>query len=293
MWHAFETRVPGKWVLAGEHSVLRGSTAVAMPHPEFGLTLRYEPGTFQLEILPEKARPVVLELLNSIKDDLESKDRSFTLPSGRISVESSIPNGAGLGSSAALCVAIARWLRESLGFADSELFEFARSLEHRFHGRSSGMDIAVASQGCPISFAMNRGAEALKIKKIPNFTFHDTGLRARTSDCVIKVEVFREETPFLGMKADEAMGVAARKAIEGLVAYDVGNTEAGLDLIAYAIKQAQECFYTWQLVPEQGKRLEESLLRQGALACKMTGAGGGGFIVALWPDGVRPEEIVT
>ena len=37
----FSTRIPGKWVLAGEHSVLRGASAIALPHPEFSLAFDF------------------------------------------------------------------------------------------------------------------------------------------------------------------------------------------------------------------------------------------------------------
>jgi mevalonate kinase len=55
-----------------------------------------------------------------------------------------------------------------------------------------------------------------------------------------------------------------------------------LALIARSMKRAQECFATWQLIPGDAYRLAQDLERQGALAVKITGAGGGGFLVALW-----------
>jgi mevalonate kinase len=96
--------------------------------------------------------------------------------------------------------------------------------------------------------------------------------------------MLREESPHLGMEIDEKMGHSARSAMEGLVCFDQGQTEAGLQKIAQGMHLAQECFYSWMLVPGEAHRIEESLLAQGALAVKMTGAGGGGFVVALWKD---------
>lgn len=286
----FQTRVPGKWVLAGEHSVLKGATAIALPHPDFFLELRYFAGDQELQVEPASAQTVILELLQALRDEWNQDSRSFPSPRGLLQIESSIPIGAGLGSSAALCVAVARWLSGPLGISGGELFEFARKLEHRFHGRSSGMDVAVTLAAEAVSFVMNRGAEPLRIRRIPKFTFHDTGLRARTSECVMRVERHREESPLVAMKADDRMGAAARAAMEGLVRYDSGSSpEAALAQIASAMKMAQECYYQWELVPGEAKRLEERLLQQGALATKLTGAGGGGFVVALWPDASTQE----
>lgn len=285
-WPTFKTRVPGKWVLAGEHSVLRGATAVALPHPEVGLTLSFDPNkkNSALVVDPVSAEPLIRELLNSVTDSLTEKNQSFGWPSGTLKIESEIPIGAGLGSSAALCVALTRWMAGPLAIGESAWIDFATSLEHRFHGRSSGMDVAVIAVAEPISFVMGQGTKSLGVKRLPKFTFHDTGLRSRTSDCVLKVEKFREDVPALAVKVDEAMGAASRMAMEGLVRFDSGSGPAGIKLIQQAMMSARECFYSWELVPGEARRLEEKLLREGALAVKLTGAGGGGVLVALWED---------
>lgn len=279
----FEARIPGKWVLTGEHAVLQGMTAVALPHPSFFLTLRFKPKSGQkLKVMPAEVESEILELIRAIADSRE--EQNFSEPEGELDILSSIPLGAGLGSSAALCVAITQWLSPTLKIKPEDFFEFATQLEHRFHGKSSGMDVAVILANEPVSFVRGRGAIPLGIKRIPKFTFHDTGLRARTSDCVIKVESFREENRTLALKVDEAMGQASRLSMEGLFAFDSGEVKTGLELLAKAMKQAQECFYTWELVPGEAKRIQDQLYRQGALGVKLTGAGGGGMLVALWPD---------
>jgi mevalonate kinase len=284
-WRRIQTEVPAKWVLAGEHSVLRGGTAIALPHPELKLKLTFEPdSSSRLTIIPEEASKPVLELLHSVADQRSDEGLSFPMPGGTLRIESTIPVGAGLGSSAAISVAIARFLTEPLGLDRDALFDFAKNLEHRFHGRSSGMDVAVALVGKPVSFVMESGYRALQLKRIPHFTFHDTGLRARTTECVYRVEKQREESPHLLMEIDEKMGHAVRASMEGLVNFDQGQAAPGLQRIAQGMKLAQECFYSWMLVPGEARRIEESLLAQGALGVKMTGAGGGGYIVALWKD---------
>lgn len=282
----FQIQVPAKWILAGEHAVLRGATAVALPHPEMQLEIRFDPqgSCGGLKVSPQEGSQEILDLISAIRDRWESEDRVFPKLEGHLEVKSSIPIGAGLGSSAALCVAISRWLSEPLGISKKDLFEFAIQLEHRFHGRSSGLDIAVISAREPISFVANRGARPLGIRKIPRFTFHDTELRARTSECVIRVEKLREEDPALAMRLDEAMSAASRFALEGLVLYDSGSQTQGLEQVKRGMMQAQECFRSWQLVPGAAHRMERKLLAEGALAVKLTGAGGGGFLVALWVD---------
>jgi mevalonate kinase len=238
----------------------------------------------EFSVEPAEAQPLIKDLLLSIAEDWESEGHSFRYPKGRLTIESTIPIGAGLGSSAALCVALTQWLAEPLSISADRVTEFATRLEHRFHGRSSGMDVAVIASREPISFVMGRGPKTIGVKKLPLFTFHDTGLRCRTSECVVRVEKFREDFPTLGMEVDEAMSAASRIAMEGLVLYDSGQTDRGIAQVQKAIMQARECFYAWELVPGEAKGLEDSLLKQGALAVKLTGAGGGGMVVALWPS---------
>lgn len=287
MWASYEVKVPGKWVLTGEHAVLRGAMAVALPHPQFGLTLRFQPQVWpdpadraekeRPLVVPQKATEVVHGILDSILPEL------LELPGGSLEIESSIPIGAGLGSSAALCVAITRWVSERLALQPSQMIEFATRLEHRFHGKSSGMDIAVICAEQPVSFEMGKAPVPLGIRRVPNFTFHDTGLRSRTADCVQKVEALYETDPELGARTDAAMNQASILAREGLSRFDQGDRSA-IKLIADAMEQADRCFKAWGLFPEEASSLSRQLRQQGALATKLTGAGGGGMMVALWPD---------
>lgn len=294
MWETFETSVPGKWVLAGEHSVLKGAAAVALPHPQFKLRLSFQStqsGEFKVEapVSPLTVQGIVNDVL---EDWREGQGRSVRAPSGILKIESSIPIGAGLGSSAALCVALARWFSGPLEITGTDAqFALARELENRFHGKSSGMDIATVLACEAISFSIAKGATPLGIRKLPGFTFHDTELRSRTSGCVMQVENLRERNPVLGHELDEKMGEASRWGLEGLVRYhqiasgqSASPVGESLSRIALAMKQAQDCLRAWGLVPEAVSQREKALYERGALGVKLTGSGLGGFLVALWSD---------
>ncbi len=295
MWSWFRTIAPGKWVWSGEHSVLRGATAIAFPHPEFALSLQFVPDVGEsagrndfsgLRIEPESARSVVEDLLRAIQDEQHSEGREFRFPVGKLTLDSSIPTGAGFGSSAAFCVAMARWLAEPLSMPEAGLLEFATHLEHRFHGKSSGMDVAVSAVAKPLSFVRGRGPTLIRVPRFPKVTFHDTGLRSSTSECIRRVESLMEEDPVAGIRADEYMARASRLTLETLPQLEgQGPLPAKtLSILGDALKQAHESFLIWRLVPAQAQRQVEDLLRQGALGAKLTGAGGGGFVIALWPE---------
>jgi mevalonate kinase len=265
IWSRFETTVPGKWVLAGEHSVLRGATAVALPHPELSLSLRFEPSMgHRLVVVPESAQPIVMAILDSL--------RALPSLSGTLWIESTIPVGAGLGSSAALCVALTQWLAEPLGIPRGDWIPFATRLEDRFHGESSGMDVAVIAAGKPVAFTRGQPVKPLEITRLPRFT----------SDCVAQVEVFRASHIGEAAQLDEQMAAASLEAIQGLQLYNTGRSPTALEHIARAMLKAQDCFFGWRLVPDEAIKLQRSLRDQGALASKLTGAGGGGMVVALW-----------
>jgi mevalonate kinase len=144
------------------------------------------------------------------------------------------------------------------------------------------MDVAVILAAEPVSFRMGEGARPLRIRKIPRFTFHDTGVRAMTRDCIEKVQAFRAESPQFSAEVDRRMSAASLKALEALQAYDSGQDGLALPALASAVAQAHSCFEAWGLVPSQAGEIIQDLKSKGALACKLTGAGGGGMVVALW-----------
>ncbi len=279
-WSPYETYVPAKWVLAGEHTVLRGGMSVALPYPELGLRLTFEPresGGLQIE--PSSIEPTLRRLLQSLQQLQPAQ------PQGRLKIESSIPVGAGLGSSAALCVALTRWFLDPWEASSQEICAKATHLEDFFHGTSSGMDVAVTHLARPILFDLSRGALPLGLeRKLPSFTFHDSGLRTSTRECVEKVARWREADPHQARIFDDQMRTAAADACEGLKRYDGGHAESGLQLIAQAMSHAQGCFEAWGLLPESVALLASKLKAQGARGVKLTGAGAGGMLVALWGD---------
>ncbi len=263
MTSSFSVTVPGKWVLTGEHSVLRGKRAIAFPHPEFHLTFRYHSSDFR-EIQPYAANESLGALLDSL-----------SISTGVFQLESSIPIQAGLGSSAAICVAIAQWRVAQGMLKKSEIFDFAKNLEDLFHGKSSGMDISVIAQDVPICFSIEKGGNPLSLSWKPKWTFHDTGLRSPTKECVHQVNEWVESNPHQATILDQQMENATEMALDSLQS---GNLEKLRD----SMKHAQEVFYAWGLISYEIEQLEKKLYEQGALAVKLTGAGKGGFLVALW-----------
>lgn len=249
----------GKCILTGEHAVIRGMPAVVIPLKSRSLSLEWGdvvPHNSDLQKHFEKTLQVALEKIN--------KKTNFSFR-----VSSDIPSRAGLGSSAALSVAITRFLEcEKLAsFSKEDQFRFALELENIFHGTSSGIDVAAVLSESPIRFQKGR-AEPIGNWQ-PNLFLSDTGLRSATKACVEKVVALKR--PDL----DDQMGDASSKAMNAF--HEKNNSN-----LALAIKGARDVFAGWNLIPDSVKKQEEELYELGALAVKPTGSGDGGFLLSLW-----------
>ena len=140
----FQTRAHAKWILAGEHAVLRQSPALVFPVPNKYVELSYQAA--EDELTADFSAPYGETLLLFFWGVLEEGLRLLGLKQdqlkGKFFLENNIPMGAGMGFSAALCVAVARWFAFKKWISIDELFDCARKLENSFHGKSSGVDIA-------------------------------------------------------------------------------------------------------------------------------------------------------
>jgi len=289
----FSVSVPSKWVFAGEHAVLRGGKALAIPHDEFNLEWRFaRSNNSDLVISRNPFRDQLLALLKRgglwIEEHLQIEVPPIF---GEISVESTIPLGAGLGSSAALCVAAAEFLLWQSSQKDNQntfvqnrhiLPKLATALEDLFHGKSSGMDVNVIVEGRPILFSMEQKVEKrLEMIHLPRFKLFDTGFRATTKLCISRVEDWRKTHSF-PEELDARMSQAACLAVDSL--RQEVSADKRLELCAHALSEAQGCFEAWGLVTPELLEQKKALLTQGALSAKLTGAGLGGFWVTLWKD---------
>lgn len=263
------TRCFGKCILLGEHSVVRGQPAVVLPLSSRSLSLTWENrgGADGVEADAGDFAPAFRAALAEAL-----RLANVTLPAGtwHFTLSSDIPARAGMGSSAALSVAIARFFAE-LGFLGGDLFPFALSLENLFHGKSSGIDVAAVLHGQPIRFQAGV-ATPLPMAWRPHLFLSDTGLRSSTKACVEKVIALNR--PDL----DERHGRAADLGIRALAA------PYGQELLVEAMNEGLSCFREWDLVPALVEAQIEGLRKAGALAVKPTGSGNGGYLLSLWPE---------
>jgi mevalonate kinase len=278
---SFSTRTYGKWILAGEHAVLRGSPALAFPLIGRSLQLGYEPHSKALDVQfrGEHGTDYKLLFYGVIENALSQLKISQPL-TGTFTVDSSLPVGTGLGASAALCGAVARWCEGQGWVAPGELYEFARRLEDLFHGESSGVDLAVSLGGRGVRFVRNGEQKVIQNVWSPKLYLSYCGQRGMTSECVAKVKQLFESDRALAQKLDKQMHLAVDLAEKALI----NKESVGTAAIKESLELALACFEQWGLCKGDLAHHIRHLKESGALAAKPTGSGGGGYVLSLWSD---------
>jgi hydroxymethylglutaryl-CoA reductase len=274
----------GKVILLGEHAVVYGRPALALPLPEAisagvydspsGTRLNIPAWNFEQELL-EDATEGSMALLQVILRRLGLESKKIL-----VDVQARIPPAAGLGSSAALAVAMIRALDNaySLGMNDREVNEFAFECETLAHGTPSGIDNTVAVFGKTIVFRRKgpRRIRELSLDRLPPLVVAWSGTRGSTRS---QVEAVRNR--WLQDKAtyERIFDEIGHISLEGAAALGKGDDArlGSLMNVAHGLLNALQV--STPLIEE----MVEIARSSGAAGAKLTGAGGGGSIVALCP----------
>jgi mevalonate kinase len=266
-----------KWILSGEHSVVRGGKAIAFPLRNYTNSITFDKNTdFSIVTDHESLKKTIFSLLKRASKFLKIPLEKI---SGRIGVTSNIPLKAGLGSSAAICANIANLFRHC-GLCD-DAAQLARHLEDKFHQKSSGLDIAVAIENKPVIFEKNKIVEFLKPKFWPHFVLSYSGEKSLTSNCAeIVGKVFLKDENF-ARELDKQMDLASNLCEDAMKTANFDELKEGVSL-------SNEVFQRWGLSTPSTSLHIKKLLSGGAAAAKPIGSGLGGYILSLWRE--NPTE---
>ncbi len=281
---------PGKVILVGEHFVVENEPAIAV-----AINLRARVRATKVEGEGVEVRSRELGLAQVFRGDEPRSSPLYPVYFAakvtmenigvesplRVEVFSDIPPASGMGSSAAVAVAtvaaVAKALRVKL--VEDEISRLAYRAEEIVHGKPSGIDNTISTYGGAIAYRKTEGFLRLEADFSPvRLVLADSGLPRSTGEMVARVRRLKAKYPRVFEPLYHAAG---RLAIEAGKAIEAGNFRALGELmnvnhgLLSAIGVSNEVL----------ERLVYRAREAGALGAKITGAGGGGFIVALCEKG--------
>ncbi|MCX8187554.1 MAG: mevalonate kinase [Nitrososphaeria archaeon] len=260
---------PGKIILFGEHFVVHGNPAIAS-----AINLRAS-----VEVV--EAEGGVISLEGFIGDNPASSAASYLVKKLgynrglRLRISSQIPQSVGLGSSAAIAVASAAATLQLIGrkLDHRLLLEAAHEGEKVAHYTPSGIDTSIAVFGGAGVYTRSEGYKKIDMG-LEELLVINTGRPRRTGDLVRKVREFGENNPG---KFGEILDEAARIVDEALRAL----REPDLEIIGRLMNRNQELLRMVGVSSEEIEEVIGECLRLGACGAKLTGAGGGGCVIAV------------
>lgn len=195
-----------------------------------------------------------------------------------VEIRSSIPVAAGLGSSAAVAAAVAAAVSRLLDveLSGEEVFRIAYEAERFVHGTPSGIDPAISTHGGVFLFRRDRGFTPLDVKEDMPLVIGDTGMERSTGDLVAMVRKRRKQYPSIIDPIIKAGGEISLRAVEALETGD-------LHTLGYLMNLNHALLCAIGVSNETLERLVYAARKAGALGAKLTGAGGGGCMIALCP----------
>ncbi len=279
---------PGKIILFGEHAVVYGQPALAVPVTQVQAEVRID-GIFSPGIrinapniqLNEKLDALAPShpLAATVRNTLAALEVD-SLSNVTILVRSTIPVASGLGSGAAVSVAIIRALAAHLKkeLTDEQVSALAFETEKLYHGTPSGIDNTVVTYAKPVYFVKGQPIEILRVKKPFTIVIGDTGIPASTRESVRDVRVQRHKHPERYETIFAAIGSIARTARQLI--------ESGMPESFGPLMDENHAFLrNMQVSSPELDHLVETARKAGALGAKMSGGGRGGNMIALVPAG--------
>lgn len=276
-------RAHAKVILFGEHAVVHGAPAVALPIESLGVLaqVRHRPGPLHI-VTDVYSGPLAgaPELLESPRAVVHATLLEVGLPARdlEITVSGEVPHARGLGSSAAVAGAIVRALADYAGheLTRERYLELVAVGERVAHGAPSGLDAQATAAHAPIVFEAGV-ATVLPSRTTGYLVVADSGVQGRTRRAVRSVASFLERHPVRGAAIVAGLG---RLAQQGALDLTTGRRER----LGLRMSQAQLMLRELGVSAPELDRLVTAAMRAGALGAKLTGAGQGGCVIALVSD---------
>lgn len=282
----------GKVILLGEHAVVHGVPALAAALATGSRATAVAAERPRLRIAPwgvDVGVDADLPLAKAFAAALEARGGSNV----GLDVEATmtIPGGAGLGSSAALGVAVIRAIDALEGIArgDEDLQRVALAWERVFHGNPSGIDTAMAIAGGVALYRREpkEGEQRLErvVPRAPiTLVVGHSGEGASTRAMVESVARQKERD---GARFAKSLAAIAALVVNARSALEAGDLRA----LGQLFDMNQQLLAAWMVSTGTLEEMCAAARAAGALGAKLTGGGGGGCMIALAPSRDAAEPI--
>lgn len=278
-------QAPGKVILLGEHSVVYGRPAIAVPVTEVRATAvatdaRASPGvTVRAEdigrTIDVAAAPSDEPLSVTVRNTLAFAGVSLDEVRIDLAVRSTIPVASGLGSGAAVSTAIVRALSRHLGLflEAASVSSLVYETEKIHHGTPSGIDNTVVAYERPVYFC-GRDVEIFEVGQPIWLAIADTGVPSLTRETVADVRAaWEHDTEAYEELFDEIGGLVT----ESRAAISSGDTRA----LGSLMDRNQGLLCELDVSSPDLEALIEAAKHAGALGAKLSGGGRGGNAIAV------------
>lgn len=284
---------PGKIILAGEHAVVYGHPAIALAIDR-GVRIKVQEKTTTGDgpILrasglgftgvvrpgldgegPQVLRQALDKLVALLGDGVRSLE---------FVAESAIPAGRGLGSSAALSVAMIRGAKQYYGevLSKQEEGRLALELERIFHGSPSGIDHTVISHGGLVCFRREATAPHVEAIDLPRPLSIAIGIAGPHGGTLKVVEALSQRAKRHPERFQHIFEGIANLVVEMKSSLEKGQYAA----VGELMNVNQGYLNALSVSTPELEQLCSIAREKGALGAKLTGAGGGGAVIALVED---------
>jgi mevalonate kinase len=271
-------------IISGEHFVVHGATAIAAATER---KVRAEATrSDRLSISSNLRDPDALKPARRVVESLYKSRKAQ--PRVSISIASEIPEGAGLGSSAATMVAVAGAVSalEGWGLEGADLARAAEAGERLVHGNPSGVDATTSALGGVLLFTRGSGPSPISLPTPVFLLVASSGRKRNTGRLIKRVSGMKEAYPSLFAGLCESASLVSALCAEALVKGDV-------------LTLGRLMTYNHAVLGRAGAsnkrldRLVDLCLSSGCIGAKLTGAGGGGSVVAVPPVDSQKARAVS
>lgn len=281
------TRPPGrgfgKLILFGEHAVVYGVPAIVAGLSLGASATVVHAAPTSLTLIDGLGRVVATAFASVDGAPLERALHAMISSIGltqdfQVAVTLNVPIGVGMGSSAAMAAAVARALVADFDLGEHEIEAAVAASEAVFHGSASGIDQAAALTGGVFEFERGTPPQITPIK-IPavQLVVIEAGPPAPTFEMVTKVASRLNRRKTSGRKVLAAIREVVGEASPALQAGDWASVGELMDMNHGLLKALGVS------TPDLDRACEDAVAA-GALGAKITGAGGGGCVIALTPN---------